>query len=173
MSARAAAQLEFLNYAQVYHYPGGKADWIVRGLPSEPRASAVERIWALPYFLNNSAPGVRAAWIRVSKRRTVMAAMRDDLPRLRPDSPIAALNNADARAAPPLAVALLDDGTLLGSIEAGRPEAKLAIDAINPAPQTIRPDMTDRLAARLLREHRYLLVTDASGIYLGLYAPPC
>jgi hypothetical protein len=72
-----------------------------------------------------------------------------------------------------LAVALLDDGTLLGSIEAALPEAKLAIDAINPAPQTIRPDMTDRLAARLLRKHRYLLVTDARGIYLGLYAPPC
>jgi hypothetical protein len=173
LSARAAAQLEFLNYTRIYHYPGGKADWIVRGLPTEPLATAAELIRALPYFVNIAAPGIRAAWIRMSRRRTVIMAARDDLPRLPPDGSVSALaGKLDARPAAPLAVALLKNGTLLGSIETVATSAKFAVEAINPAPQTIRPDMTNRLAARLLREHQYILVTDACGVYLGRYATP-
>jgi hypothetical protein len=47
-----------------------------------------------------------------------------------------------------------------------------AIDAMNPAPQTIRPDMTHKLAATLLQKHRYILITTSYGKYLGRYEPP-
>jgi hypothetical protein len=40
---------------------------------------------------------------------------------------------------------------------------------MNPAPQTIRPDMTRRLASALLREAPYLLITRAGGAYCGRY----
>ena len=40
---------------------------------------------------------------------------------------------------------------------------------MNPAPQTIRPDMTPRLAAQLLMSNPYLMVTTAMGKYLGRY----
>lgn len=126
----------------------------------------------MPYFINNLAPGIRAEWIRISGRRTAIEAARDYLPRLAPGDTFALPGErADTRAEAPLAVALAG-GILLGSIDAPPPSGKVTLEELNPAPQTIRPDMTDRLAARLLREHRYLLVTDARGIYLGLYAPP-
>jgi len=40
---------------------------------------------------------------------------------------------------------------------------------MNPGPQTIRPDMTPRLAAKLMASNPYLLVTTAMGNYLGRY----
>jgi hypothetical protein len=171
LSARAAAQLEFLNYSQVYRYSAGKADWIVRGLPSEPRASAAERIRALPYFANNVAPGLRTRWIRISQRRKVIDSTHDDLPRLAPSDPFAP-SDRNTGAVQPLAVVLLGGGMLLGSIETPPPSGKVEIETLDPAPQTIRPDMTHRLAASLLRKHRYLLVTEADGVYLGRYEPP-
>jgi rhodanese-related sulfurtransferase len=64
LSARAAAQLELLGFTGVRHYFRGKADWIVRGLPTDPPAPLSERIRAIPYFVNNLAPGVRSLWIR-------------------------------------------------------------------------------------------------------------
>jgi hypothetical protein len=43
---------------------------------------------------------------------------------------------------------------------------------MNQAPQTIRPDMTHRLAAGLLEKHRYILITTSFGKYIGRYEPP-
>ena len=70
-----------------------------------------------------------------------------------------------------VAVVLDTGGILLGAIEAGASGGR-AIDAMNPAPQTIRPDMTHRLAATLLENHRYILITTSYGEYLGRYQPP-
>ena len=53
------------------HYFRGKVDWIVRGLPTEPVPPLSERARALRYFINNLAPGIRAAWIRYSVRTIV------------------------------------------------------------------------------------------------------
>ncbi|HEY2107977.1 MAG TPA: hypothetical protein VGH29_19425 [Candidatus Binataceae bacterium] len=61
-------------------------------------------------------------------------------------------------------------GILLGAID-HKQQGTSAGEAMNPAPQTIRPDMTPRLAADLLRHSPYLLITDAEGRYLGRYAP--
>jgi hypothetical protein len=176
MSGRAAAQLELMGYRRVLHYFRGKADWIVRGLPSEPRATAAERMRALPFFINNLAPQIRAAWIRYSRRHAVGEWVRDDLVHLKPSDP-----------APPAtlgrqvsAVVLNGDGVVLGAIESaaaaagasdGEASARPAIKCMNPAPQTIRPDMTRALAATLLRKNAYLLVTLARGQYAGRYAP--
>jgi hypothetical protein len=126
-----------------------------------------EKLRALPYFINNLAPGIRANWIALSRRNSVAQSMKDDLPRLRP-SDAATSSRARADIA---GVVLNSDGILLGAIEPGAKSAR-AIEAMNPAPQTIRPDMTHRLAAELLREHRYILVTTSFGKYLGRYEPP-
>jgi hypothetical protein len=152
----------------VIHYFRGKADWIVRGLPTEPAPSLSERMRALPYFINNLAPVFRSAWIRRSDRTIVRETMRDDLPRFRPDDAIA---TAPADSPIPRAVVLNTNGVLLGAVD--KPDsAQRARDLMNPAPQTIRPDMTPRLAAKLLESNPYLLVTTEHGKYLGRYVPP-
>jgi hypothetical protein len=155
-----------LGFRDAMHYLRGKADWMVRGFPCAPQPSMLEKLHALPYFVNDLAPGIRATWISISRRSTVMESTKDDVPRVRPsvDVPIAAGDN------PLAAVVLNSDGVLLGSIEPNANGAH-AIDAMNPAPQTIRPDMTHRLAATLLEKHRYILVTTSLGRYVGRYTP--
>lgn len=148
------------------HYLRGKADWMVRGLPCEPAPSMREKLHALPYFINNLAPWIRASWIAISRRFTVGKTARDDLSRLRAAEPV----SASALRNDVVAVVLNSEGVLLGAIEKnGKMESP---EAINPAPQTIRPDMTHRLAAQLLEHHRYILVTTEFGKYLGRYEPP-
>ncbi len=165
MSARAAAQLEVKGFTEVYQYPRGKADWIVRGLPSEPAAPLAERLRALPYFVHNLAPAIRRRWIELSRRRGAAQSMVDDLPRIRPGDP---LPDSFRAGTAPFAVVLDRAGVLLGAIETIRPDL-VAEAAMNPAPQTIRPDMTHALAKTLLRHAPYLLVTTTDGRYLGRY----
>jgi hypothetical protein len=165
LSARAAAQLELKGFTEVYQYARGKADWIVRGLPSEPAAPIAERLRALPYFVHNLAPAIRQRWIELSRRVSVVQSMVDDLPRLSPGDPLPSSFRAGA---PPFAVVLDGAGVLLGAIEAIRPGLP-ADEVMNPAPQTIRPDMTHALAKTLLRHAPYLLITEADGRYLGRY----
>lgn len=140
---------------------------MVRGLPTEPAPPLSERMRALPYFINNLAPQIRSAWIRCSNRTMVRETMRDDLARLHLDD---ALAGASADSPIPRAVVLNTDGILLGAID--KPDsAPRARDIMNPAPQTIRPDMTPRLAAKLLGSNPYLLITTEHGKYLGRYLP--
>ena len=138
---------------------------MVRGLPTEPSTQLSERIRALRYFINNLAPGIRAAWIHYSNRATVRDSMRDDLAHIGPDDSVAA---APAGSPTPLAVVLNNDGVLLGAIDKSD-SAPHAREIMNSAPQTIRPDMTPRLAAKLLESNRYLIVTTEHGKYLGRY----
>ena len=138
---------------------------MVRGLPTEPAVPLSERIRALRYFINNLAPGIRAAWIRYSNRATVRDSMRDDLANIGPDDSVAA---APAGSPTPRAVVLNNDGVLLGAIDKSD-SAPHAREIMNSAPQTIRPDMTPRLAAKLLESNRYLIVTTEHGKYLGRY----
>ncbi len=139
---------------------------MVRGLPTEPAPPLSERMRALRYFVNNLAPGIRSAWIRASNRTTVREAMRDDIARLRPDD---ALPAASAGSPTPRSVVLNSDGVLLGAID--NPDAApRAHEFMNPAPQTIRPDMTPRLATKLLESNPYLIVTTEHGKYLGRYS---
>lgn len=128
-----------------------------------------EKLRALPYFINNLAPGIRANWIALTRRPSVIQRCKDDLSRLSPADPVM----ASALRTDVVAVVLNADGILLGAIEPdGKGAPAIALDAINPAPQTIRPDMTHRLAADLLEKHRYILITTSYGKYLGRYEPP-
>jgi hypothetical protein len=151
----------------VFRYLRGKADWMVRGMPMEPRVDLSERVAALPYFLNNLFPSLRETWITMTRRAAVWDSMRDDLPRL---APADLLPEFGGDGTAPRAVVLDANGILLGAIE-DRSSGGSALDAMNPAPQTIRPDMTPGLAAVLLRARPYLLVTTAEGRYLGHYLP--
>lgn len=147
----------------------GKADWIVRGLPTEPAATLGERVRAFPYFVNNLFPAVRAGWIRASGRATVGGFMSAALAGLKANERLAP--EAPPAGGAPLAVVVNREGVLLGTIDHWQPE-RLASEAMNPAPQAIRPDMTLRLAARLLAHSPYLIVSTALGRYLGLFHPP-
>lgn len=149
------------------HYLRGKADWMIRGRPCDPQPPIGEKIRALPYFINNLFPGLRQTWISLSRRSTVAELCKDDLPHLKPSSPLSKIV-AGPTHNKLVAVVLNGAGVLLGSIEANAKGAR-AIDAINPAPQTIRPDMTHALAAKLLEKHPYILVTTSFGKYLGRY----
>jgi hypothetical protein len=93
--------------------------------------------------------------------------MRNDLLRLRPDD---AVPSAAPDSPTPRAVVLDSNGVLLGTIENSNP-APRALSAMNPNPQTSRPDMTPKLAAHLLKSNPYLIVTTAKGKYLGRYTP--
>lgn len=165
LSARAAAQLELIGFTDIRHYYRGKADWIVRGMPTDPPAPLSERMRALPYFANNLAPGLREFWIRYRDRVRVDEFVRDDLARLGPEDPVPP---ASPTSPTPRMVVLNSDGILLGAIEQSD-AAPHALSAMNSAPQTIRPDMTIRLAAQLLKSNPYLLVTSAMGKYLARY----
>jgi hypothetical protein len=156
-----------LGFTDVRHYFRGKVDWIVRGLPTNPPAPLSERIRALRYFINNLVPALRAFWIHYSDRVRVAEFMRDDLVRLGPEDPVPP---ASPDSPTPRAVVLDSGGILLGTIEQ-LDAAPRALDAMNPNPQTIRPDMTPRLAKKLLASNPYLMVTAAKGKYLGRYVP--
>jgi len=138
-----------------------------RNLPMDPPPPLSERLRALRYFLNNLAPGLRELWIHYSDRVRVAEFMHDDLARLGPDDSVPA---SSPNSSPPHAVVLNSDGVLLGTIEQPA-AASQALDAMNPNPQTIRPDMTPRLATHLLKSNPYLIVTTEHGRYLGRYAP--
>ena len=140
---------------------------MVRGLPMDPSAPLSERLRALRYFVNNLAPGLREFWIHYSDRVRAAEFMRDDLVRLGPNDSI---SPAAAHYSTPRAVVLNSDGVLLGTIEQPG-AAPRALDAMNPNPQTIRPDMTPRLATKLLKSNPYLIVTTEKGNYLGRYVP--
>jgi rhodanese-related sulfurtransferase len=165
LSARAAAQLELLGFTDVRHYFRGKADWIVRGMPTDPPTPLSERMRAFPYFVNNLAPGLREFWIHYTDRVRIVEFTRDDLTRFTPEDPVPPASPVTQI---PRAVVLNPEGVLLGTIEQSD-SAPRAPAAVNPAPQTIRPDMTQRLAAHLLKSNPYLLVTTAMGKYLGRY----
>jgi hypothetical protein len=154
-----------LGFANVSRYTRGKADWIVRGMPTEPRAGLRDRIRALPFFLNNLFPAMRKCWIRISLRRIVAQSMADDVLRVAIDS---AIPEFAQKKQEPLGVVLSREGVLLGALDGPGGTGSL-IERMNPAPQTIRPDMTPALAAMLLRNKPYLLVTTEDGVYLGRY----
>lgn len=133
----------------------------------DPPAPLSERLRALRYFVNNLAPGLRSFWIHYSDRMRIAEFMSDDLARLGPDDSV---DPAAARYSAPRAVVLNSDGVLLGTIDQAGPSPR-ALDAMNSNPQTIRPDMTPRLATRLLKWNPYLIVTSEKGRYLGRYVP--
>ncbi len=70
----------------------------------------------------------------------------------------------------PRAVVLNSEGALLGAIEQSK-SAPRALDAMNPNPQTIRPDMTPRLATQTVEDESVPDSDHRDGKYLGRYVP--
>jgi len=138
---------------------------MVRGLPMEPKPPIAERVRALPFFINNLTPVPRQLWIKLARRSNVAIRMGNEPARLGPMDTLPKILSGTL----PRAVVLDSAGILLGAVE--HDATSKAMEAMNPAPQTIRPDMTHQLAASLLEHNRYLLITDADGRYLGLYHP--
>src|SRR5271156_5871943 len=141
---------------------------MVRGLPMDPPAALSERMRTFRYFVNNLAPGIRSFWIHYTDRVSVSEFTRDDLARLGPEDRVA---GAAPGSPMPRAVVLDSEGILLGAIEQSN-SAPRALDAMNPNPQTIRPDMTPRLATKLLKANPSLMVTTGKGRYLARHVPP-
>jgi hypothetical protein len=139
----------------------------MRRLPTEPPASLRERLRPLPYFINNLAPGFRTGWIALIRRTRIDRFIVNDIPRLRPLDRL----SSSTRRESPHAVVLSREGVLLGSID-DEPGDGPAIHFVNGGPQTTRPEMKPAMAAKLLKDHPYLLVTDAIGKYLGRYVWP-
>ena len=140
---------------------------MVRGLPMDPPAPLSERMRGFRYFVNNLAPELRRFWIHYSDRVRIDEFMRDDLARFGPEDVVPP---ASPDSPTPRAVVLNLEGVLLGTVDTPD-SAPRALDAMNPNPQTIRPDMTPRLAAKLLKSNPYLMVTTSKGKYLGRYDP--
>ena len=129
----------------------------------DPAPLLDERLRALPYFVHNLFPAVRATWIRLVRRAVVAGTARADVARLTP------ADTVPAGTGDPAGVVLDRAGVVLGAVPPAAAGVR-AMDAIDPAPQTIRPDMTPALASRLLRGAPYLLVTTSDGRYVGVYA---
>jgi hypothetical protein len=155
-----------LGFTRVLRYERGKADWIVRAMPTEPRLALAERLRALPYFVNNLWPWIRDGWIRLSGRVCVRSMSLAGPAMV---GPFDAVPQGGTGEPAPRAVVLDAHRVVLGAIEEAGDVSAVAADAMNPAPQTIRPDMTPKLAAKLLATRSYLLITDANGVYAGLY----
>jgi hypothetical protein len=129
----------------------------------DPAPPLAERLRALPFFVHNLLPAIRATWIRLARRAVVAGSARADVARLAPADPVPTATGD------PAGVVLDRAGVVLGTVPLAAAGVR-AMDAIDAAPQTIRPDMTPALASRLLRGAPYLVVTTADGCYVGVYS---
>ena len=143
LSARAAARLESLGFADVYDYRASKVAWLAAGLPSEGAVPAASRAGAIARSVPTCGPG----------------AVIGDIEKLFDDGgPIAVVD---------------DDGIVLGLLRpetSGLPPDTTAEAAMQPAPATVRPSITaSELADSMAKDHRtHVLVTTPAGRLLGL-----
>lgn len=146
MAPRAAARLELLGFTAVYHYGGGKLDWMASGLPTEGE--------------NASRP--RAG--TVARKDVPVCSLTD---RLGEVSERARGSGWDA------AVAVDDERVVLGLLRAAElaKDADLLIEqAMRPAPSTFRPyvpikEMADHMTAH---KQESSPVTTSDGKLVGL-----
>jgi Mg/Co/Ni transporter MgtE len=146
MSPRAACRLETLGFPEVYDYVAGKADWLAHGLDVEGAGAG---------------------------RPTVGRLARTDV--VRPSLTEAV---GDVRAlveASPYRFALVvsEGGVLLGRLRRAALEGdpqRIAEEAMEPGPSTVRPDrVPSDLAERLRsRDLRTTVVTTPEGVLIGI-----
>lgn len=145
LSARAAWRLEGLGFYEVYRYAPGKADWLAAGLETE---GAEKKKLRIRQMIHRDVPtcGVRERLQDVKSRR---------------------------RKNDNVCVVVNENNIVLGIIQGpawtANPEARVA-DVMEPAPQTLRPDLEPQEAQKIL--HRYeaptALVTTSDGELLGV-----
>src|SRR5215813_3385194 len=129
MSARAAARLETLGFAQVYRYSAGKTDWTAAGLPSEGDLASVPR---------------------------VVSAMRRDVPTCRVSETIGAVRARIEEAGWDRCVIVDDKRVVLGLVSGDALRAAddtPSEDVMDPAPLTFRPDTVLEELVHYMHEH--------------------
>jgi len=146
MHARAACRLEQLEYAPVYRYAPGKADWRAAGLRTEGHGAGTLRAH------HALTPDVAVCPIDAEVSDAAMAA------RAKGQSSCLVVN---------------DEGVVLGRLR-GRvlslDDHQPVQDVMEPGPTTIRPDddlraLTERLHRRNVPE---VIVTDPDGRLIGV-----
>ena len=146
MSPRAACRLELLNFAQVYDYVAGKADWLAHGLPTQGEQAQVPRT-------------------KDVLRREVVTAL--------PGEPVGRVAARVGRSPYGFALVVASDGTLLGRLRTAvldaDPSAR-AEQVMEAGPSTVRPDRPlAELAERLRRRGLHTtIVTAPDGKLLGV-----
>jgi CBS domain-containing protein len=146
MSPRAACRLELLDFAQVYDYVAGKADWLAHGLPTQGEQAQVPRAKD------------------VLRREVVTAA---------PGEPVGVVAARVARSPFGFALVVADDGTLLGRLRREVLDADPSAPAeqvMEVGPSTVRPDrplaeLAERLRSRGLHT---AILTAPDGRLLGV-----
>jgi CBS domain-containing protein len=146
MSPRAACRLELLDFAQVYDYVAGKADWLAHGLPTQ----------------GEQAQAPRAKDVL---RREVVTALLGE--------PVGGVAARVARSPYGFALVVADDGTLLGRLRKAMLDADPSAPAeqvMEAGPSTVRPDRPlAELAERLRRRGlQAAIVTTPEGRLLGV-----
>jgi Mg/Co/Ni transporter MgtE len=146
MSARAAWRLVSLDFAQVFRYTAGKADWAAYGLPTEGKSVTPNRAGNLA-------------------RRDVASCSLSD----RADTIRQQLEKSGAR----LCAVLNEHRVLLGQISAERVESEtvsIAEEIMISAPTTLRPNTKLEELCEFFNAHNAetVWVTTNDGELLGL-----
>jgi hypothetical protein len=133
-----------MGFYEVYRYALGKADWLAAGLETEGTEQKKLRI---RHMIHRDVPtcGLRERLQDVRSRR-------------RPNQDLCVVVNESK-------IVL---GVIQGQVWNANPEARVA-DVMEPAPQTIRPDLEPKDAQRILRgyEGPTALVTTSDGELIG------
>ncbi|HEX5506700.1 MAG TPA: CBS domain-containing protein [Thermomicrobiales bacterium] len=145
MSARAAWRLESLGFTRVYRYVAGKRDWAAAGLPRE---------------------GERA------REPAAGDAARPEVPTCRLADRVGAIRERVRAAGWDRCVVVADRGVVLGLLRGEALAAdpgRSAEDAMEPGPQTFRPDVRLTELVEFLRQHERdsALITTSDGVLLG------
>jgi len=144
LSARAAWRLESMGFYEVYRYAAGQADWLAAGLETEGTENKKVRI---RHMIHRDVPTCR-----LSERLQDVKSRRRQ--------------NQD------VCVVVSEGNIVLGIIQGKvwneNPEARVA-DVMEPAPQTLRPDLEPKDAQKILRGYQapLALVTTSDGELLG------
>jgi CBS domain-containing protein len=146
MSPRAAWRLEALGYGPVFHYVGGKADWLAAGLPTEGQGPKPQRVG------------------EVMDRAVVTC---------RPDDRVSEVAARLARTDQELCVVVNDRSVVQGRLPRERVERAddhLVEEVMDPGPATIRADalLGETLERMTSRHVRHLIVSSPEGILLGV-----
>ena len=144
LSARAAWILESIGFYEVYRYAAGKADWLAAGHETE---GAEEKKLRVRHMIHKNIPTCR-----------LRERLQDVKSRRRPNQDNCVVVN--------------ESNIVLGVIQGqgweANPDAWIA-DIMEPAPQTIRPDLEPKDAQKILRgyEAAMVLVTTSDGELIG------
>ena len=146
MSPRAAWRLEELGFERVYHFVGGKTEWIERGLPTEGTG---------PFLL------------------LAGQVLRPATATCRPDTPAGVVRGDLAPGAESICAVTNDEGIVVGRVrwnDLPEGDAATVETFMQPGPATVRPgeELTGLLQRMRRAGVKTILVTTNKGRLLGV-----